>query len=139
MLDCFQWVFNISIRGSCSLFSRGSCSLFSTREGHVLQTLFPKPSDGGRRTHSVSALLLVVIGGHRAHSASALLLVSDVGEMRRIGLVYFLYLFFYSGLEFTLTFLTHNRFSYDSMKQGRMFLFIGVVMILVQGETEGWG
>ena len=41
-------------------------------------------------------------------------IVSDLKEMRKIGLVYFLYLFFYSGLEFTLTFLTHNRFHYDS-------------------------
>ena len=60
--------------------------------GHVLQTLFPKPSDGGdvaptvclhcfllllgeRRTHSVSALFLVVNGGHCTHSVSALFLV----------------------------------------------------------------
>ena len=36
----------------------GACSPFSTG-GHVLQTLFPKPTDRGGRTHSVSALLLV--------------------------------------------------------------------------------
>ncbi len=37
----------------------GSCSPFFTG-GYVLKTLFPKPNDGGgRRTHSVSALLLV--------------------------------------------------------------------------------
>jgi len=36
-----------------------------------------------------------------------------MGSLRRVGLVYFLYLFLYSGLEFTLTFLTHNRLNYD--------------------------
>ncbi len=33
---------------------------------------------GGRRTHSVPVLLLVVIGGRRTHSVSALLLVAGV-------------------------------------------------------------
>merc|ERR1712226_1616854 len=41
----------------------------------------------------------------------------DKAAMQGYGLVYFLYLFFYSGLEFTLTFLTHNRFNYDSLQQ----------------------
>ncbi|XP_070540246.1 major facilitator superfamily domain-containing protein 10-like [Ptychodera flava] len=57
----------------------------------------------------------------------------DLGTLRQIGRSYFLYLFLYSGLEFTLTFLVHNRFQYTSMEQGKMFLFIGVIMALVQG------
>lgn len=57
----------------------------------------------------------------------------DMKGMKSIGLVYFLYLFFYSGLEFTLTFLTHSRFDYNSMQQGKMFFVIGIIMILVQG------
>ncbi|XP_053407430.1 major facilitator superfamily domain-containing protein 10-like [Mercenaria mercenaria] len=57
----------------------------------------------------------------------------DMSDIRKIGVVYFLYLFFYSGLEFTLTFLTHNRLNYDSMQQGKMFFFIGFIMAAVQG------
>lgn len=57
----------------------------------------------------------------------------DLSDIRKIGLVYFLYLFLYSGLEFTLTFLTHNRLNYDSMQQGKMFFFIGFIMAAVQG------
>ena len=34
-------------------------------------------------------------------------------SLRKTGLAYFLYLFFFSGLEFTLTFVTHSRFNYD--------------------------
>ena len=34
-----------------------------------------------------------------------------------IGLSYFTYLFFFSGLEFTLTFLTHNRYGFSRMDQ----------------------
>lgn len=56
----------------------------------------------------------------------------ELNSMRSIGLVYFLYLFLYSGLEFTLTLLTHNRFDYSSMQQGKMFFVIGIVMTLVQ-------
>merc|ERR1712141_634807 len=58
---------------------------------------------------------------------------SELKSLCRFGRLYFLYLFLYSGLEFTLTFLTHLRFNFDSMDQGKMFLFIGTLMSLVQG------
>lgn len=54
-------------------------------------------------------------------------------KLRRLGLVYFCYLFLFSGLEFTLSFLTHQRFKFTSMEQGKMFFFIGIVMALIQG------
>lgn len=57
----------------------------------------------------------------------------DMKAIRGLGLVYFLFLFFFSGLEFTLTFLTHKNFKYSSMQQGMMFFFIGITMALVQG------
>jgi MFS family permease len=50
---------------------------------------------------------------------------SDLYELRRLGRIYFVYLFIYSGLEFTLTFLTHHVFQYTSMQQGWMFFAIG--------------
>ncbi|KAJ7385543.1 Major facilitator super domain-containing protein 10 [Desmophyllum pertusum] len=57
----------------------------------------------------------------------------DLNTVRGLGMVYFLFLFFFSGLEFTLTFLTHKNFKYSSMQQGMMFFFIGITMALVQG------
>lgn len=36
-----------------------------------------------------------------------------LGRLRRLGLVYFLYLFLFSGLEFTLSFLAHQRFQFS--------------------------
>ncbi|XP_026749958.2 major facilitator superfamily domain-containing protein 10 [Galleria mellonella] len=53
--------------------------------------------------------------------------------LTKLGLIYFLYLFIYSGLEFTLTFLTHHTFQYTAMQQGKMFLVIGVIMAVLQG------
>uniref|UniRef100_H2V1R3 Major facilitator superfamily domain-containing protein 10 n=1 Tax=Takifugu rubripes TaxID=31033 RepID=H2V1R3_TAKRU len=54
-------------------------------------------------------------------------------DLQALGLVYFCYLFLFSGLEFTLSFLTHQRFHFTSMQQGKMFFFIGVTMALIQG------
>ncbi|XP_067885342.1 major facilitator superfamily domain-containing protein 10 isoform X1 [Heterodontus francisci] len=53
--------------------------------------------------------------------------------LKVLGLVYFLYLFLFSGLEYTLSFLTHQRFHFNSMQQGKMFFFVGITMALVQG------
>jgi len=55
------------------------------------------------------------------------------GTIQRIVLTNFFYLLFFSGLEFTLTFLTHERFQFNSMQQGRLFFFAGIIMMLVQG------
>jgi len=57
----------------------------------------------------------------------------DLNTVCGLGVVYFLFLFFFSGLEFTLTFLTHKNFKYSSMQQGMMFFFIGITMAIVQG------
>ncbi|XP_060102128.1 major facilitator superfamily domain-containing protein 10 [Heteronotia binoei] len=54
-------------------------------------------------------------------------------NLRILGLVYFLYLFLFSGLEYTLSFLVHQHFQFSSMQQGKMFFFIGITMALIQG------
>ncbi|XP_006875393.1 PREDICTED: major facilitator superfamily domain-containing protein 10 [Chrysochloris asiatica] len=54
-------------------------------------------------------------------------------DLHRLGLVYFLYLFLFSGLEYTLSFLTHQRFQFSSLQQGKMFFFIGITMATIQG------
>lgn len=59
----------------------------------------------------------------------------DIQALRSIGLIYFLYLFLYSGLEFTVTFLMYHKFGYTSMDQAKMFLTTGVVMTLLQGSV----
>lgn len=54
-------------------------------------------------------------------------------QMQEIGIIYFIYLFLYAGLEFTLPFLTHMRFGFDSMQQGKIYLFTGLLMLPIQG------
>lgn len=58
----------------------------------------------------------------------------DKKELQTLGVVYFVYLFIYSGLEFTLTFLTHHKFGFTSMEQGWMFFGIGLTMAVIQGS-----
>lgn len=41
-----------------------------------------------------------------------------LSQLRRLGLVYFLYLFLFSGLEYTLSFLTHQRFQFSRWECG---------------------
>ncbi|KAH8241397.1 hypothetical protein KR032_012441 [Drosophila birchii] len=59
----------------------------------------------------------------------------DIEALRSIGVIYFLYLFLYSGLEFTVTFLMYHKFGYSSMDQAKMFLTTGVIMTLLQGSV----
>lgn len=56
-------------------------------------------------------------------------------SITRIGHIYFVYLFIYSGLEFTVTFLMYHHFAFNSMDQARVFLTSGVIMALLQGSV----
>ena len=48
-------------------------------------------------------------------------------------LIYFFYLLAFSGMEFTLTFLSFERLEYTNVQQGIMFFYIGFVLAMVQG------
>jgi MFS family permease len=48
-------------------------------------------------------------------------------------LAYFFFITAFSGMEFTLTFLAVERLAYTSMDNAYMFIFIGLVIGLVQG------
>ena len=54
-------------------------------------------------------------------------------ETRSTNLVYLLYMLAFSGMEFTLTFLAVERFQFSPAQNGGMFVFIGFVLIIVQG------
>ncbi|KAJ2753138.1 hypothetical protein GGI19_003351 [Coemansia pectinata] len=50
-----------------------------------------------------------------------------------LNMVHFAYLFFFSGMEYTLTFLTHDKFNFSNMQQGRLLGFIGITSTILQG------
>jgi predicted MFS family arabinose efflux permease len=50
-----------------------------------------------------------------------------------VNVTYFLFIAIFSGMEFTLTFLTVERLNYLPVNNGMMFVFIGLMIALVQG------
>ena len=62
-----------------------------------------------------------------------LLLPQSGNGARTVSLVYLLFMLAFSGMEFTLTFLAVERFAFTPMQNGGIFVFVGLVMILVQG------
>ena len=46
---------------------------------------------------------------------------------------YFIFLTAFSGAEFTLTFLAFDRLGYSPLQNGLMFLFVGIILTLIQG------
>ena len=52
---------------------------------------------------------------------------------RRTNLVYLIYMIAFTGMEFTLTFLASERFNFTPAQNGGMFVFIGLILVLVQG------
>ncbi|KAJ2664978.1 hypothetical protein IWW48_000592 [Coemansia sp. RSA 1200] len=53
--------------------------------------------------------------------------------LRRLNYLHFAYLFFFSGMEYTLTFLTHDKFGFTNAQQGKLLGFIGITSTLIQG------
>lgn len=54
-------------------------------------------------------------------------------NIRRTNLLYLIFMLAFSGMEFTLTFLAVERFAFSPAQNGGMFVFIGFILILVQG------
>ncbi|GAA5985346.1 hypothetical protein JCM10908_006939 [Rhodotorula pacifica] len=54
-------------------------------------------------------------------------------RLRRLERIHLAFLFFFSGAEFTLTFLTHNLFDWSNVQNGRLLGFIGILSALLQG------
>ncbi|XP_055938095.1 major facilitator superfamily domain-containing protein 10-like [Argiope bruennichi] len=57
---------------------------------------------------------------------------SEKWTLKKLGLTYFSFLFIYSGLKYSLTFLIHAHFKLTSIQQGKMYLFSALIMILIQ-------
>ena len=54
-------------------------------------------------------------------------------DVRLTTRLYFVFITAFSGMEFTLPFLAAERLSYSAAENARIFLFIGVILIIVQG------
>lgn len=50
---------------------------------------------------------------------------NDLECLKKLGYIYFIYLFIYSGLEFTVSFLMYHKFNFTSIDQAKMYLTTG--------------
>lgn len=50
-----------------------------------------------------------------------------------LGLINFIYILAFSGMEFTLTFLAHDRLGFTAKDIGFLFIFVGTISTIVQG------
>lgn len=73
------------------------------------------------------------VGHARPRNPFRALRAIDLPGVRRTNLAYFLYLTAFSAIEFTLTFLAVERLGYGPMDNAKMFVFVGLVIALVQG------
>ncbi|KAJ2125256.1 hypothetical protein GGF48_003752 [Coemansia sp. RSA 921] len=69
------------------------------------------------------------------HAVDAQTTTENNRTLRRLNILHFAYLFFFSGMEYTLTFLTHDKFDFSNAQQGALLGFIGVTSTVLQG---GW-
>ncbi|KAF9560774.1 hypothetical protein EC968_005991 [Mortierella alpina] len=53
--------------------------------------------------------------------------------LARLSFMHFAHLFLFSGMEFTLTFLTFHLFDFSHMQQGALLGYIGIMSSLLQG------
>jgi MFS family permease len=99
-----------------------------------LKETLPKEKRAKTVINSMSqALELISIRSLFRFDAVKNLSKSDLDSLKQLGFIYFIYLFLYSGLEFTVTFLMFHKFGFNSINQAKMFLTTGIVMALLQG------
>lgn len=69
----------------------------------------------------------------RSINPLVLLRTEDYPGVTRTNLTYFLFLLAFSGMEFSLTFLAHDRLDYGAGRNALMFLFVGFILASMQG------
>ena len=57
----------------------------------------------------------------------------ELSSMRLLGGVYLCYMILFAGMEYALSFLVHDRLAFSRSDQGKMYCFVGIVMVLLQG------
>ncbi|HEY3755171.1 MAG TPA: MFS transporter [Opitutaceae bacterium] len=61
------------------------------------------------------------------------LIASDNGPARRTNWLYFIYQLAFAGMESALPFLANRRFGFGAVEMAKIFVFLGLVLLLTQG------
>lgn len=60
-------------------------------------------------------------------------IMQRISNLRKLKLIHCLHLFLFSGMEFTLVFLTFDVLDYSNLQQGRLLGYMGILSALIQG------
>ena len=94
---------------------------------YLVLTRFPETLNVAKATEGAS------LHAKRPMNPLTLLKPSPYRGVNRTNLLYFVFIAAFAGMEFTLTFLAKDRFGYSAAKNGLLFLYIGIIIALVQG------
>ena len=70
---------------------------------------------------------------HRSNNPIKLFVGVSAPGVQRVNVIAFLFLTAFAAMEFTLVFLTVERFKFTPINNGMMFVFIGLIIAAVQG------
>ncbi|CAJ0651037.1 10113_t:CDS:2 [Entrophospora sp. SA101] len=62
-----------------------------------------------------------------------ILVSKKLENLKILNWIHFLYLFSFSGMEFTLTFLTYDLFDFSNMQNGMLLGYTGILSAIIQG------
>eukprot|EP01135_Chromosphaera_perkinsii_P004721 Nk52_evm32s294 gene=Nk52_evmTU32s294 len=114
-------------------FSAAACfALFLSALNVVVSALFLKETKGMQVVDGEKMNVAQVAGSDGYFVDPCTMFSSENSTLNVINFVYFLYMFLFSGLEFTLSFLTYDKFNYSNKDQGKLYFFIGITMALFQ-------
>lgn len=107
-------------------FSAAALIAFLLAAGNLVQVLQRFPETLPAASRGISRT-------HRTANPFRLFARRELPGVDRTNLAYFIFIFIFAGMEFTLTFLAKDRFAYDAKDLGFVFVYIGLVLVLVQG------
>ncbi|KAF9919271.1 hypothetical protein BX616_009974 [Lobosporangium transversale] len=97
-----------------------------------------KKASAERNGRSVSSATATLSNGSASLSAPITMDTKAIVQLQhkylaRLSFTHFAHLFLFSGMEFTLTFLTFHLFDFSHMQQGALLGYIGILSSLIQG------
>lgn len=72
-------------------------------------------------------------GASNGHSATRRSAAERLATLKALKIVHFFFLALFSGVEFTITFLTYDLFDWSNLQNGRLIGFMGIISALLQG------
>ena len=123
------WLANISTVAANPFFTAAAFSLFLI----VVETLYlyfclPETLPSRREKPTAN-------GNGTAHQSEKAVSHTRTNSHLLLNFTHFIFILFFSGMEFSLPFMTYDLFAYTSSKAGRLLGFMGLIASILQGAV----